>query len=45
MCGRFAQLPLQFPDQVPWPELARDLEAITARYNLAPTQRAAPLAL
>jgi len=41
MCGRFAQLPLQFPDQVPWPELVNDLAQITARYNLAPTQRAA----
>ena len=41
MCGRFVQLPLQFPEQVPWPELAPDLEQITARYNLSPTQRAA----
>lgn len=41
MCGRFLQLPLQFPRQTPWPELAHDLAEITARYNLAPTQRAA----
>jgi len=41
MCGRFVQLPLQFPEQCPWPEIAADLMAITAKYNLAPTQRAA----
>jgi putative SOS response-associated peptidase YedK len=41
MCGRFVQLPLQFPDRTPWPELADDLANLTARYNLAPTQRAA----
>lgn len=41
MCGRFVQLPLQFPTQSPWPELAGELAAITAKYNLAPTQRAA----
>src|SRR4051812_19624461 len=41
MCGRFVQLPLMFPDRSPWPELADDLVALTAKYNLAPTQRAA----
>lgn len=41
MCGRFVQLPLQFPKQCPWPALAGDLLALTAKYNLAPTQRAA----
>ena len=41
MCGRFLQLPLQFPEQAPWPELAQELAELTARYNLAPTQRAA----
>jgi putative SOS response-associated peptidase YedK len=41
MCGRFLQLPLQFPEQAPWPELAHELVELTARYNLAPTQRAA----
>ena len=41
MCGRFVQLPLLFPDQSPWPELASDLMALTEKYNLAPTQRAA----
>ena len=41
MCGRFVQLPLQFAEQCPWPELAGDLMAITAKFNLAPTQRAA----
>jgi putative SOS response-associated peptidase YedK len=41
MCGRFVQLPLQFPDRTPWPELAGELAAIGERYNLAPTQRAA----
>lgn len=41
MCGRFVQLPLQFPKQCPWPEIADDLMALTAKYNLSPTQRAA----
>lgn len=41
MCGRFVQLPLQFPAQAPWPELASALMEMTARYNLAPSQRAA----
>lgn len=41
MCGRFVQLPLFSAAQAPWPELADDLMAITAKYNLAPTQRAA----
>ena len=34
-------MPLLFPDQSPWPELASDLIALTEKYNLAPTQRAA----
>lgn len=41
MCGRFVQLPLQFPKRLPWPGIADDLANLTARYNLAPTQRAA----
>jgi len=41
MCGRFVQLPLFDKTQAPWPELADDLAGITAKYNLAPTQRAA----
>lgn len=41
MCGRFVQLPLFSADQAPWPELADDLMKATAKYNLAPTQRAA----
>lgn len=41
MCGRFVQLPLQFPERLPWPSLAPVLFELTARYNLAPTQRAA----
>lgn len=40
MCGRFVQLPLQFPERSPWPGLAEELAALTAKYNLAPTQRA-----
>lgn len=41
MCGRFVQLPLFDKSQAPWPELADDLADVTAKYNLAPTQRAA----
>lgn len=41
MCGRFVQTPLLAPEDVPWPELARDFANIRAQYNLAPTQRAA----
>lgn len=41
MCGRFVQLPVQRADQVPWAELADELMAITTKYNLSPTQRAA----
>lgn len=41
MCGRFVQLPLQFPERLPWPGLAPALSDLSARYNLAPTQRAA----
>jgi putative SOS response-associated peptidase YedK len=41
MCGRFVQLPLFDKTQAPWPELADDLAGVTAKYNLAPTQRAA----
>lgn len=41
MCGRFVQLPFQSPDHSPWPELAAELMALTEKYNLAPTQRAA----
>jgi len=41
MCGRFVQLPLFDKSQAPWPELAEDLAGVTAKYNLAPTQRAA----
>ncbi|MDE2272238.1 MAG: SOS response-associated peptidase, partial [Xanthomonadaceae bacterium] len=41
MCGRFVQLPLQFPKRLPWPAIAEDLANLTERYNLAPTQRAA----
>jgi len=41
MCGRFVQLPLFDKSQASWPELADDLAGITAKYNLAPTQRAA----
>lgn len=41
MCGRFVQLPLFTAAQAPWPDLADDLQNITAKYNLAPTQRAA----
>lgn len=41
MCGRFVQLPLFDKSQAPWPELADDLAGVTAKYNLAPTQRAA----
>lgn len=41
MCGRFVQLPLLERTQAPWPELADDLSEISAKYNLAPTQRAA----
>jgi putative SOS response-associated peptidase YedK len=41
MCGRFVQLPLQFPERSPWPQLAEVLATLTAKYNLAPTQRAA----
>jgi putative SOS response-associated peptidase YedK len=41
VCGRFVQLPLFDKTQAPWPELADDLSGITAKYNLAPTQRAA----
>lgn len=41
MCGRFVQLPLQFPERVPWPALASELQEMKPRYNMAPTQRAA----
>ena len=41
MCGRFVQLPLQFPERLPWPGLTAALSELTPRYNLAPTQRAA----
>lgn len=41
MCGRFVQLPLFDTTQAPWPELAGDLANVSAKYNLAPTQRAA----
>lgn len=41
MCGRFVQLPLFSRTQAPWPELADDLSGLSAKYNLAPTQRAA----
>ncbi|TAN03161.1 MAG: SOS response-associated peptidase [Rhodanobacteraceae bacterium] len=41
MCGRFVQLPLKFPERLPWPELAGELQEMNPRYNLAPTQRAA----
>jgi len=41
MCGRFVQLPLFDRSLAPWPELADDLAGVTAKYNLAPTQRAA----
>ncbi|AGG88999.1 SOS response-associated peptidase [Rhodanobacter denitrificans] len=41
MCGRFVQLPLRFPGDLPAPTLADELANLTPRYNLAPTQRAA----
>lgn len=41
MCGRFVQLPLQSPNRSLWPGLAEQLAGLTAKYNLAPTQRAA----
>lgn len=41
MCGRFVQLPLRFPERSPWPGIADELGNLTARYNLAPSQRAA----
>lgn len=41
MCGRFVQLPLLDKTLAPWPVLADDLADVTAKYNLAPTQRAA----
>ncbi|MBN8477356.1 MAG: SOS response-associated peptidase [Burkholderiales bacterium] len=41
MCGRFVQLPLFDRMQAPWPELADELSAMSSKYNLAPTQRAA----
>lgn len=40
MCGRFAQLPLQSPNRLPWPALADAFAALPARYNLAPGQNA-----
>ncbi len=41
MCGRFVQLPLKFPERLPWPALAGELRDTKPRYNLAPTQRVA----
>ncbi len=41
MCGRIVQLPLQFPDLLPWAGLSGQLASIKPRYNLAPTQRTA----
>ncbi|MBS0174315.1 MAG: SOS response-associated peptidase [Nitrospira sp.] len=41
MCGRFVQLPPQSSERLPWPSLVPVLSDLTARYNLAPTQRAA----
>lgn len=41
MCGRFVQLPLKFPERLPWPALAGELRETKPRYNLAPTQHVA----
>lgn len=41
MCGRFVQLPLFDKTQASWPDLADELAGVTAKYNLAPTQRVA----
>lgn len=51
MCGRFSQLPIELQTQIvktlremDWPdEVWQDLAGLTARYNLAPTQKAGVL--
>jgi putative SOS response-associated peptidase YedK len=40
MCGRFTQIPITIPGQVPWPALRADFALLPARYNLAPSQTA-----
>ena len=43
MCGRFCQVPLSQPEQVPWPALRADFSQLPARFNLAPSQQAGVL--
>ena len=43
MCGRFTQVPITLPEQVPWPALRADFALLPARYNLAPSQTAGVL--